>query len=272
MDEAACTNVGELAFIGFNDKQIYSVESNGTSLRRLTGGEKNSRPAWSPDGKRIAFIAESPSGSSKIMLMNADGSDVQVRTSSGYKSASWSPDGKFLAVSTEGYYESSIDVIPVDPAAGVVRHLSGMGKGPSWSPDGKKILYTRLSGDDGYDQLFVINADGSGDRALTVTDPASIVSSSWAPDGGKVAFAKCFGPCALYVIDVDGSNVKQLAGLGSVAGVDWSPDGKWIAVSSYGAPGYSDYSTNSQALFYVPADGGALRLIALNASMPVWRR
>lgn len=268
--EAACTNVGELTFVGFYDNQIYSVQSNGTSLRRLTGGEKNSRPVWSADGQRLAFISESPwEPSTRIMLMNADGSDVQVRTSSGYKSVSWSPDGKFLAVSNEGYYESSIDVISVDPTAGVVRHLSGMARGPAWSPDGKQILYTRVSGDDGYDQLFVMNADGSGHRALTVVDRGFIVSSSWAPDGRRVAFAKCLDECELYTIDVDGSNQKQLTDHASVAGVDWSPNGKWIAISSLGPP---EYSIKVPSLFYIPADGGALQLVALNASMPVWRR
>jgi len=56
---------------------------------------------------------------------------------------------------------------------------------PNWSPDGKRLVYTQSLGGSG---IYVINADGTGERRLSPT-PGSDVTPSWSPDGTKIIYA-----------------------------------------------------------------------------------
>jgi Tol biopolymer transport system component len=114
---------------------------------------------------------------------------------------------------------------------------------PVWSPNGRKIAFVRqigcsISTSGGCNELFLMNADGSGQRQLT-KNRAELYRypPTWSPDGRKIAFVgndldksgqktgSC--PCDIFVINADGSGLKKLAA-DSVDPV-WSPDGKRIA-------------------------------------------
>ena len=90
--------------------------------RRSRSGAAYAAPAWSPDGRKIAFASERD-GNSEIYLMNADGSGQRSLT----------------------------------------RNLAYDGD-PAWSPDGQKITF--VSNRDGRYAVYVMNADGSGQRSL----------------------------------------------------------------------------------------------------------
>ncbi len=79
---------------------------------------------------------------------------------------------------------------------------------PSFSPDGSKVLFA--DDRDGDLEIYVVNADGTGMRALTDNDTRDFFPS-WSPDGSTIVFtSNRDGAMALYVMDADGANQRRL--------------------------------------------------------------
>ncbi len=99
---------------------------------------------------------------------------------------------------------------------------------PAWSPDGRKLAF--VSRRDGNSEIYVMNADGSGQENLT-QQPASDSHPSWSPDGRKLAFvSRRDGNSEIYVMNADGSGLRNVTRTPS-NDLDpaWSPDGGAIA-------------------------------------------
>ena len=77
---------------------IYTIRPDGTGLRKLADGEHGRDPAWSPDGRRIAFIRHSFAGVNDLVhVMDADGTNLRHVPNSGFaRDPSWSPDGAHI--------------------------------------------------------------------------------------------------------------------------------------------------------------------------------
>ena len=149
--------------------KLYVMNADGSGKRLLTLGEG---PAWSPDGRKLAFVgltARTASGKCEIYVINADGS------------------GKRRLTSTPGCEN-----------------------GPTWSPDGRKIAFSR--GGNLHQQVYLMNADGSGQRRLTHLPAHNIASPlAWLPNA-KITFVSFHGPSdfEIYVMNADGSGQRNL--------------------------------------------------------------
>ena len=215
--DVACAPVMQLAFsstVDGGNPEIYVINSNGTGSTRLTlHPAADVKPAWSPDGTKIAFQSDRD-GNAEIYLMNADGSNVVRLTNDAADDAqpAWSPDGAKIAFTSDRDGNTEIYVMNAD-GSGVTRltsDLSATSAAPDWSPDGSKIAFSRrwCSSQSCFGSIVVMNADGSGVNQVTCCDARGPV---WSPDGRKIAFtANVSVSPVIAVIGADGTNLVEV--------------------------------------------------------------
>jgi len=165
-----------------------------------------------------------------LMIMNADGSNVTLWTGEGsawaYEQArqnkNASPDGGFrVVVSSEQIRTSQLWVINLaDRTRRQLTDFNEIAYDPVWSPTGNRIAF--VSPESGNDELYVINADGTGLTQLTYNDWEWDKYPSWSPDGQQLAFwsNRESRRKQIWIMNVDGSNVRNLS---SNQYNDWEP-------------------------------------------------
>jgi Tol biopolymer transport system component len=150
---------------------ITNVDGEGPSTSLKTEHDNGPAlvfPAWSPNGKEIAFLFLDRRVGGVLMIMDADGSDARPLLGDnrrvGVAAPVWSPDGATLAFA--GVQGSRGGIYTVNRDNGVLTRITDIegAVSPAWSPDGTKIVF-RVMPDD---ELFVMNRDGSGVRTLGV--------------------------------------------------------------------------------------------------------
>lgn len=253
------------ALLYVRDGHIHEYDFQTGASRQLTADGRIAHPAWSPDGRRIAF-ARFGSGATppvEVFIMDAgDPTVVRQRTVGGpYHSPSWSPDGRSLAMAGDWWaciYECAIYIAEADSDA-PPRRLAAMGAEPAWSPDGSRIAYVSLSGDDGYHALHAISPDSTQSWEIVPRESHAIYSPSWSPDGKRLAFSLCDNGCDVYTVMADGSAMQRLTHLRDAYGTAWSLDGQHIAFES------------SRGIGLVSASGGTPVFLGVHGSGIAWR-
>jgi Tol biopolymer transport system component len=224
----------------FEDGGLYVMNADGTSQAILVKDQNDFQVVayhWSPDGRRIAFLAERcfsyPSCKGfvrDLWVMEADGSR-QLMLRAIVSDASWSPDGRKLAFAGG----DQLFTINSDGSGGEVRvsdQVFQIGdEAPAWSPDGALIASGALTASGGYG-IYVIHPDGSGLVNLTPDPGAYGENPAWSADGSKIAFY--YSPDnpssqgSVAVVNRDGSGRVILTNTG-YRNFHWSPDGTQIA-------------------------------------------
>lgn len=164
-----------------NAPDLYSATLEGRSVRRLTRDRAiDVSPAWSPDGRRMAFVSDR-SGNPNIYIMNADGSGARRLTYDGSYNTnpSWSPDGLWIAYETR--VNNQFDIWLIDPEGEVnvplVTHPRS-DEGPSWAPNSRHLVFSSTRR--GLADLYVIDRDGSNLRRIT-GGAGNNTSPDWGP-------------------------------------------------------------------------------------------
>jgi TolB protein len=170
---------------------IASVGGDGSDLKTVVGDQgklsHQDWPAWSPDGRRLAF-SSTHEGNQEIYTAAADGSDLIRLTQSPGLDAHpcWSPDGQSIAFATDRW--AGLELAAVRPdGTGLTRltHSPGLDDYPAYSPDGTHLAF--VSNRDGQFEIYLAAADGSRPVNLT-RHPLRDTMPCWTPDGRGVTF------------------------------------------------------------------------------------
>jgi dipeptidyl aminopeptidase/acylaminoacyl peptidase len=253
------------------ESAIWIMSSDGSKNRFLVDG---SAPRWSPDGTRIAYLAEGEPGGSQIHVrwMDAEGAVTQVthepETPSNHK---WAPDGRFIYFqrTVPSRQEFTID-LPAPP------------QGAEWTAPPRIVDRIHYRFDrigflpDGYNHLFRVPSDGGTPQQLTEGDwhvgggfVAGVGGAGYdiSPDGGTLVFDGLmedadgtYRESHIWAKDLESGAVRQLTRRrGPWSGPVISPDGRSIAFTGYE---WTSQSYKSTDVYVIGLDGSGMRLLS----------
>ena len=206
---------------------IYVMRPDGTgarAIRRQGVALGASRPAWSPDGSKLAFARgfEPADPDRGIWVMSAAGGDVVHLLKGRATSPTWSADGQRIA------FILYSDVWIMNANGSNRRRLTKTVESEDWvdwSPVADRIAFSTFDFYQPLRTVYVMDARGRNMRKLTTG-----IEPDWSPDGRRIAFAAQTdtGQFDISVIDANGrSRLRLTHGGGSSPA--WSPDGRRIA-------------------------------------------
>jgi Tol biopolymer transport system component len=205
--------------------QVATMRTDGTGFRVLTNDPIAAHsPRWSPDGSRLAYFRVDRNGNLRLMIMNADGTNVReisgTHQTASFNPPDWSPDGSLILYTS---FKDGLPILATLPVVGGRTHVLNKGSGwpevgGAWSPDGSTIAFTRGTGIRNgvlVFEVWVMNADGSGEHRLAALPGASAEAPAWSPDGTDVAFIGTEGGIyrgngVLYVVDVATGEITEV--------------------------------------------------------------
>ena len=138
---------------------------------------------------------------------------------------------------------------------------------PSLSPDGKDIVYAAES--DGSFDILVQRVGGKRGNNLTANSKADDTQPAFSPNGQVIAFRSEREPKGIYTIEVSGDNLKRISDFGFHP--SWSPDGKFLVVSSFGRDQPTVRTSPGQSLSIIDVETGMRReILHAEATFPAW--
>ena len=249
------------------DSGLWIVNADGSKNRFLV---KGSNARWSPDGSRIAYLADGEPKGTQVFVrwMDAEGATSQItRVTETPANASWSPDGRSLAftmlVKSETPWKISM---PAQP------------EGAKWTPAPRivdKLHYRRdRMGyvEQGTTQIFLVSADGGTPRQLTTGEYGTSElgggpNYDWAPDGRTIVFDGLresdfdyrYRESYVYAVELQSGTIRPLVTKkGGWTNPIVSPDGRSVAFTGHE---YGTFSYRANEVWVVGLDGSGLKAL-----------
>lgn len=197
-------------FATFLPSNLYLMDADGSNVTLLKEDYRGERPAWSPDGRKIAYGGTGPwiaifdvrTKKEELIFVPVD----QVRD------MAWSPDRRQLAfVNWNPDQHTGRDIYVINVDGTDLRQLidhPGHDRWPAWSPDGKQIAF-HSDRNENSSGISLIDIEGNNVRELT---DGGEIYPSWSPDGTQIAFSSFSnGKLRIGVMDTNGHHLKLIA-------------------------------------------------------------
>jgi dipeptidyl aminopeptidase/acylaminoacyl peptidase len=259
---------GLVAYAIYGDIGVTDID-RGTSTLVVSGPEIDSRPVFSRDGTRLAFLrATGTTTPYELMVANADGTGVRPVRGSPFPDMDgqhefdfeWTGDSRSLIV----YLEPQIIRVDASGSADPVVLTDDAVPTGRLGPNGRIPYQPRSIPDVA---MWTIGVDGGAPTELfrrAAGEPGGMWDVRYSPDGTMLAFVSD-ADWRIYVVNADGTGLRRLtnaAGLGEETRFTWSPDSRFIAFNQWTPidPDHpeGDWQPHPIGIAQVPAgDGGS---------------
>ncbi len=256
------------------ESDLWIIGADGSKNRFLV---KGASARWSPDGTRIAYVADGEPEGAQIFVrwMDAEGAISQVtRVTKAPGDIEWSPDGKSISFTM---------VVPVEPKKEWSIDVPPAPEGAKWTKPPRIVerMHYRADRrgflDDGYTHLFVVSAEGGTPRQLTQGEwntgartygiPFG-VAYDWTPDGKFIVFDGFmeddgdlrYRESHIYAVNVDTREIRQITSeKGPWSNPVVSPDGRTIAFTGFE---WTEQTYKASELYVIGIDGSGMSRIS----------
>lgn len=247
----------------------------------VTNSGIEGRPAFSPDGRQVAFMWNGGKGTQfdvYVKLIGDGSAPVRLTRAANGRAGwpVWSPDGHRIAYLRCSETSNAAYVIPT--VGGSERKIVELGEscsyGLDWSPDGSLLAFHAKDSGEASSRIFLVSVEGGKRHPLTTPQVLEQdAEPKFSPDGKTLAFVRSHNPIVdeIFVVPVDGGMPKELTSLhGFVPGLAWTENGSEIVFSE------TSRDTGNNSLWRVKVHGGeperVTQLIGVNATEPAIAR
>lgn len=260
----------EMAFISKRSGRdtLYIMDAQGQNIRRIDTAFAPFAPAWSPDGRWIAFMGNPINGLADIFVMSAGGGEpINITNTPDRSEASiaWSPDS--TRIITAALNPPEVKIFAADGSR--VERLTDNGMLPQWSPDGAQVVYRTARGTPEIHRRVL----ATGEETTLTADGGQVawVQPVWSPTGDEVAFVKQVGAANLVrVISIDSGAARDYTtGVFGIGALAWDSAGARLVFAAK-----ESQTSTAQNIYVLTVMSGDIRRVTTApafTSYPAWQ-